>query len=261
MIRTILGFLALFSYLIISKQLKPWIQVIKTHFWTLLCLGVISYAVSYLLQYLGLSFTTATRQAIMSNTQTFWVVMINLIIFKRKPKPLFILGAVLAFFGVFLVVYDNSSAGSNGYLIGDIISLISFISWGAYTAFSKHISTQEPPLFVTTSIILFATIFLTPLSFGLGAYQELIQLTGIQWLIMIYMGCICVGITFLLWANALADKEIPSENIAIITMLNPIVGIMFAAIILGELISLQEFIGLCIVLFSVIIAEQSKKIK
>jgi drug/metabolite transporter (DMT)-like permease len=261
MIRTCFGFLSLFTYLILSKQVHSWIEIQKKHFVTLICLGIFSYAISYLLQYAGLALTTATSQAIMSNTQTFWVVIINFVIFKRKPKPIFLFGALLAFLGVFLVVYQDDITISTTTLIGNIISLVSFLSWGAYTAFSKKISTEESPLLVTTSIIFWAAVFLTPLSFAFNAYEQLAQLSSIQWIIILYLGCICVGVTFLCWAFALSDKEIPSENIAIITMLNPIVGIIFAAIILGEQISLQEFIGLCIVLVSVFIAENSKKIK
>jgi drug/metabolite transporter (DMT)-like permease len=254
-IRTVFGFFSLFAYLAITHQIGPWILIVKQYWKKLVLLGAIGYALSYVLQYWGISHTTATNQSIISNTQTFWVVFLNFLVFKRKPKAIFMVGAILAFFGVTLVIFDGGWTLSNTTLFGDIISLAAFLCWGIYTAFTKPLTSKEHPLLITTGIIFFAMIFIVPLSLGLGGWNRMVLLTPEQWGIMVYLGVFCVGFAFLMWGIALSDPTVNSEYIAIFTILNPIIAIITAIILLGEVITLQIFIGIIIVLSGLLIAE------
>jgi drug/metabolite transporter (DMT)-like permease len=260
-IRSLLGFVILFLFLAIKGEIKAWLKVLKKHFPNFLIIGAGLYSFAYIVQYWGISSTFAMNQAIISNTQTFWVVIINLIVFKKKPKPRFVLGAILAFVGVLFVLMNDQFQLSTDTLKGDIISIFAFILWGAYTAFSKPISTKEKPFYVTTSIIFCANLLLIPLSIGLGGIEETSLLTVEQWGIMFYLGFFCIGLTFILWTSALSEKTVPSENIALLSMLNPVVGIITAILLLSEVFTSQIIIGTLIIFIGLLISESNPKQK
>ena len=258
-IRSVLGFGSLLIYLVLSRQIRLFLQVFRKHIWAFLIIGSIFYTGAYVVQYWGISHTTATHQAIISETQTFWVVLINLFIFKQKPRKIFILGAFLAFIGVVLVATNDDFSVSPDTITGDTISIFAFILWGAYTAFSKPLTGQERPIFVTIATIFWGTVFIVPISLILGGVSEMSQLSGDQWAIMVYLGIICVGLTFVLWNYALSNKEVPSENISLFTMLTPIIGITTSYLWLGETITPRIIVGCAIILLALFLAEYPEK--
>lgn len=253
-IRTVFGAGILILFILIRHEFHFFMEVFHRRFFILLAIGMILYSGAYVVQYWGLSYTYAIHQTIMANTQTFWVVVFNFLIFKRKSSRSFLLGAIISFIGVLFVIINENIEFSSATLRGDLISLVAFILWGGYTAFSKPISTQENPLYVTTGFILCAAILLVPLSFLLNGPAEMILLSYSQWGIMVYLGVFCVAITFILWNYALSNKNLDSENIAIINMAQPIVGIITSIIILGEILTVQAMIGFIIVLSGMIVA-------
>lgn len=253
-IRTFLGGLALLLYIITKGEFQAFKTMVSQHIGTFLSLGAGLYSLAYVFQYWGLMYTSSINQSILSNTQTFWVVVFNLFIFKHRPNKIFLVGAIISFTGVFFIIFQDGISASSATFLGDVISLVAFLFWGSYTAMSKPISMKENPLHVTTAIICFASAFLIPISLIFGSGKEMLQLTGSQWGLMFYLGIGCVAITFLCWSVALSNKEIPSENIAIISMLNPVVGIITSIWLLGEILTVSTVIGCIIVFCGLIIA-------
>jgi len=267
-IRLMLGTTAIFLYLIISRQLKRWAKIFWENIKMLAITGIFFLGGSYILQYLGIAYTRAVNQAIISNTQTFWLILFNFLIFKRKPDKKFIPSAFLAFTGVILIILNDEFKISTETILGDIISVFAFISWGLYSLFAKILNTNEKSIFITSSLLLFAMISILPISLFVGLPTQLINLPHNLWPVMLYLGIIAMGVTFLLWNNALSNKEIKTENIVIITMLNPVVGIITSVILLGEEFTFRTFLGTLLVLFAVFIVNynfksnnKSKKIK
>jgi drug/metabolite transporter (DMT)-like permease len=254
-IRSVLGLGSLLLFLALSKQIQAFKIVFVKHFWSFLMIGAIFYTGAYVVQYWGISYTTATHQAIISETQTFWVVLINFVYFKQKPRKIFLLGALLAFIGVVLVATNDDFSLSPDTITGDIISIFAFILWGAYTAFCKPLTNEERPIFVTIATIFWGTVVIVPIAFLFGGISESAQLSGIEWVIMVYLGIVCIGLTFVLWNFALSNKNVPSENISLFTMLTPIIGITTSYFWLGEEITPRIIIGCAIILLALFLAE------
>lgn len=260
-IRSFFGVLAIFSYIVITHQLKEWYNVFKRNLSSFILIGVLFYVIPFLLQFWSLGLTTPINQSILSNTQIFWVVIFNSIFFKQKPKLRFLIGLVLTIFGVLILLIDGNLGFSSSTLLGDLFSLISFILWGGYTAFIKPISMKEKPIHITFSIILIGALIYIPLSFFTDVSQEISQLNWGQWLNLFYLGFFCIGITYLLWNSALANKEIRSENIAILTLISPVVAVISSIILVDGVLTIKILIGFIIIAVGFIISEYpSKKI-
>ena len=258
-IRTLFGVLFILLYIIFTGQSKKFLKVLKKYIKRFLFTGMILYSFAYIIQYYGITKTTATNQAIIGQTQTFWVVILNFIFLKKKPTKFFFAGLFLAFSGVTLVILREGQELYGGHLVGDLLSILAFAIWGSYTFSTKQISDSEKSLYVTASILLCAICFLFPLSLSLGLVEEASDLSAAQWGLLVYLGVACVGLAFILWTFALSNKNIGSEKIAILTMLQPVVGIITGAIVLDEKITLQVIFGLLLVLSGLYLANLKKE--
>jgi drug/metabolite transporter (DMT)-like permease len=248
-IRTVFGFVSLFTYLILSHKLSDFIEFFKKYYKKAFIISLGLYVLTYIIQYWAISFTSATHQTIIGSTQTYWVILFNLLFLKQKPKKTFFMGALLATLGVIIVILskDASSAGSNP-LLGDLFSIVAFALWGGYTFVMKRVFRDEPPLLSTVAIIFCATIVLIPLSLAFNIQEQIIKLNYEQWGYLIWLGVASIGLAFLCYTYALTSKKLGAENIAILNMLQPIIGIITSVIILKEIITWNIIIGLILVL-------------
>jgi len=255
-LQTFIGTIFLFVLLGIKGELKAWFAVLRRNNWKYLLIGICCYSGAYLVQYWGLSLTTAINQSVISNTQTFWVLAFNVWVFKSRPSRIFIGGSFLAFFGVVVLLSTpgNFFSFSTATIIGDLISILAFVLWGAYTSFSQPLSVKEPPIHVIASIFFWGNLVLVPFLFLFGGWSQIEQVTLIQWGIMVYLGIGCASLVLILWAIGLSNPAIPSEKISLITMLTPLVGIITSVLLLGETLTPNAILGCTIILGGMFIA-------
>ncbi len=258
-LRMAFALLFCFGYLFVTHQIKEWFSMFKRNIWALAGLGIALYATSYIVQCFGMGHTSAISQTIMSNTTTFFVVFFNFILYKHKPTKLFVVSMITGFLGVLLIMLTDNLQISSTTIYGDLLTLLSFFLWALFLVFNRAITTREKPLFVTVSVFIWACVFLVPLSFGFGMAEQITLLSILDWGIIAYLGIICSGVTILLYTIALSNKEIPSENLAIISFLIPVVGITTSILVLGEELNWRIIVGCIIVLASVFIIEAKKK--
>lgn len=255
-LRMSFAFGALLVYLLVTKQVKLWLKYLKEHFWLLFLLGMGLYNLSYVIQYFGVRFTTATNQTIISNTTTFFVVIFNYLWFRHKPSKLFVVNMMVGFAGVSLIILNDEFHINSDTLLGDVITLLAFIIWALYVVMNRHLTSDVPPLFVTVSVFFFTCLFLIPTSFFFNITNEISLLDLGEWGILAYLGIICSGISTLMYTLALANTDIPSENLALIGFLLPVVGILVSILLLGEPLSWRIIVGCGVVLISVFLVEK-----
>jgi drug/metabolite transporter (DMT)-like permease len=259
--RTIIGIITLFLIVFVSKNTSSWLSDFKKNFPKYLAVGVIFYAVSFLLEYWSLSLTRSSNQAILSNTLVIWVVIINLIFFKSRPTKIFLLGLVAAIIGVLLILITDELNFSSETIVGDLGSLIAYVFWGAYSALMAKINTKTEPLFSTLSIFITSLFLVLPITIFSGGITEISNLLLLDWGVLLYLGILCSGIAFWLYNRALSNKNISSEYIAIYSLLNPIIGVLMGILLHGDPLPIRKIIGICLILGSIIVVNRSTSVK
>jgi len=255
--RTLIGTVTLFLLIFFSGKLKEWLLDFKKNLWKYLIMGICVYSLAFLMEYWALSYTKASNQAILSNTMVIWVVIINFLVFHHKPKKIFLVGMLLAIIGAMLIMLSEDLTFSGEYILGDIGTLIAYLIWGFYSAFMAKINVNSNSLFATLSTFLWASIFLVPLSLINGSYQEICDLSLIQWGAALYLGIICGGIAFWLYNLGLSNKNISSEYIAFFSLLNPIIGVFSGMILLQEEITPRAIIGILFIISAIFITNKT----
>ncbi|MHA1372105.1 MAG: DMT family transporter, partial [Promethearchaeota archaeon] len=253
---------------IISLSLKKKIGMIKPmlrrHYKSLIFIGTVCFGLAYIMQYTALPLTTTINQAILLNLQVFFVILINKLHFKQKTSWHIIIGVIIAFIGVIFINIKNDLSYSFSTIWGDLLTIVSCIFWGFFTALSKPICDQEEndPLVFNTIIIFIAIITLVPIgAISPTGFIKLQFLNPLDWFGVIWLGVACIGITYVVWFGALKETD-NSAKVAAFVYLEPVFAGIF--VFIGRILGfwdLQDFftwfslIGMILCILGVSIAQ------
>ncbi len=258
--RVFWGTLMLAILLVASRKMGEVKNIFKNNYKKILFLGIFCFSSAYIVQYTALVRSTAINQSILLNLQTFAVIILSVIFFKNRVKPLFIFAACLAFIGFLFIMSKNGSLVvqfNEETIDGDLLSLLAAFLWGAFITWSKDLASKEPPLLVAFCIEITALIFLTPIALLQGFTAQVALMSIPQFLILMYLGVFCIGIAYFFYYHALSDPDLKPEHAAITSFLQPIVGITTSIMWLGESLYLNTIIGCIIIIFSLYIAHKT----
>jgi drug/metabolite transporter (DMT)-like permease len=252
-IQTLIGAIAIFIIILVSKQLKEWFLEFKKNFWKYMGIGITLYAAAFYIEYWSLGHTKASNQAILSNTAVIWMVILNMVVYKQKPSKKLLLGIGISIIGIILILFSEEISFSSGNLVGNLGTLLAYLIWGIYTLIQKKMSEKTNPLYSTLSTLIGASFILIPMSIVEGSFGTLLDLSGKQWVIVSYLGIFCVGVAFWLYNVALSNPRINTNYITSFSLLNPIIGVIMGWLLLEEDLSLREFVGVVFILAALLI--------
>ena len=234
----------------------------------------LSWELLYKLRWIGLIgalnpiFIFLALQHIPSNiTALFYAIIpglsvLYLMYFKQVRTTLVQVGGfVLGLIGVGIVsLYTATSTdGSNPYL-GILLATVSVLAFFAYGIMSKEELRKER--ISGTALAFYFAVITTVISIPFAAVETVQRPwfdTVALWplLATLYLGFVGTGAQYLLYQRALKVMEAAQANIFI--YLQPIVTVILAALVVGEAITWQIFIGGVIVLFGARLALSKPK--
>lgn len=179
------------------------------------------------------------------------VMILSPLIFKEKltiPK-LVGFGVVLA--GIFLV--NGTAAGENtntwGLFCG-AMSAIAYFFMVTLNKQSKHITGME------NSVIQLIVSFLTVAVFMLIKQGIIIHVPENEWFWVLVLGIVNTGIGCYLYFSPLS--KLPVQTVAVCGYLEPLSAVVFAAILLGEKMTLIQIVGAACIIGGAMIGELVK---
>ncbi len=223
---------------------------------SIVALGIIN-GVSYLLQYVGLNYTAASKASLLVNLTAVWVAMLSWLILKDRFGNKKLLGIVISILGVFLVTTNlNLSELVKGGLLGDVLVLFSGIGWSFFIVYSKKFIDDAKDSFQFTSWVLFITVLplipFVPLSSSMP-----LNLPVEAWIAIAYTAVFCWIVPYYLWLKGL--KHISPVTSAIVLLTEPIVAVIMSYFILGEGFTLISGVGAFLILMAIILVSPNNK--
>ena len=216
----------------------------------------------FLLQYLGMQYTTASKAAFFVNFGFIFVAILSYFFLQEAFGKWKFFGLGMAFLGVFLLSTGGDVASwRQGNPAGDGMVLAAGLLWAVYMVLTKK-TLMEPNIRVAplTAAVMFTSSmwFLLPvLIWGRLAFAGTV--TG--WAILVYCAVFCTVIPALLWAKALRSM-MPTVS-AVILLAEPVFASIIAFIVLGERFAPVEIIGALMILaamFLVSFGEEKKEL-
>jgi drug/metabolite transporter (DMT)-like permease len=210
--------------------------------------AVVGVSINQLCFTFGLSETTASNSALLVGTTPIWatalVVLVGLEVVTRRQWAL--VGTGMA--GVAIIVLAGS-AGGEGSLLGDLLSLGVAISWGAYTVMVRPLMHRYSATQVSAFMMVVGTAALLPFALPDLLRFDLATVSPAGWAGLLYASLLSVTLTNVLYFGAI--HRLGATRAALYGYLEPFLGVLIAVVALGESVLVLQLVGGAIVVASV----------
>ncbi|MCZ4274077.1 DMT family transporter [Maritalea porphyrae] len=216
--------------------------------WQLIGLLIIAFFFGSWLQQIGLLTASVTNTGFLTGFYVFFVPILMVVFTKAKLHNLIWVAAALAFSGLFLL----SGGKIENFVIGDYYVFASSFFWAMYVFFlgTTAQTTQRP---ITVSAIIFLIGGSICAAGALGTETVTIEAIQIGWVEILYTGILSTAIGFTL--HTVSQQHVPTANAALILSMESLFAAIGAAIILGERLSSNGYLGIVLIFSAIVLAE------
>ncbi len=216
----------------------------------ILFLGCIN-GIAYLLQYIGMSYTSASKSSLLVNLTVVWVALLSPILLKEKLGRKKLTGVILSLLGILFVTtnLDFQSFGI-GNIMGDFIVIAAGMIWALFILYNKPLVNETKNLAMSLSWLLFFTIFplipVVPFS-----ANNFLTLPWEAWGAIMYTAIFCWNIPYYIWSKGL--RKISPITSTVILLNEIIVSVIISTIFLGESLTIVTGIGAFFIIIAIIL--------
>ena len=214
-------------------------------------------AAGFILQYVGLVYTTASKTALLVDINVVAVAIISYFAFRERLSRFQVVGVVLGSLGVVLVTSDEGLSFSSSELLGDILAFLAGWSWAFFIVLSKKTLARRTAVEISSGAIASCTVFLAPLVAYLvltGNADTTIGENG--WLAAAYLGILCTSVATLLWAMGL--EGVSATASATIMLVEVVTALLIAFTLLDETLRFTAAVGAVCVLTAIYLVSASE---
>jgi len=225
----------LFLLLYMKKDIK---LKEKKHYFYLIIMGTVL-AIHWTTFFQSIQVSTVAIGLLAFSAFPVFVTFLEPYFFKEQIKLSSIVVAIITFLGVVLVIprFDLGNSVAQGVLWG----LVSGFTYAILSILNKKYVKEYSSAVIAFYEQFIAAIILIPFYF---LQKPVFQVSDI--LLLALLGVVFTGISHLLFINGL--KNIKAQTAGIISSLEPVYGIIFAAFLLSEIPSLREVLGGMVIL-------------
>jgi RarD protein len=250
-LRGIIGSLFLIGASFLVKQ-KLIFKAIKENSVFLLLSGA-AIGTNWILLFQSYKYTTISNATLSYYFAPIFVMILAPFVLKEKLTPLKTGCIITAMIGLFLVVNTGGGAsGTYNHPVGILYGLSAAALYASVilmNKFIKNLSGFETTLvqLMVAAIVLFPYVLLKDHLNFLGVNSHSI-------IFILILGIIHTGIAYFLYFTSF--KELKGQTIAVLSFIDPISAVVFAAIFLRESMSFIQIIGGLLILGSTFLSER-----
>lgn len=238
---------ALLRFSLVSIIMLVWLTITKKINFNfkkkrlIILLGLIN-GLAYLLQFLGMTNTSASKASLLVNLSAVWVTLFSAILLREKINRRKVVAVVLSVFGIFLVTTNlDLTILTQGKIFGDLTVIGAGIVWALFIIYNKQlVIAKEDSLVESTTWISLLTV-MPILMFAPFSGQRISALTFEAWIAIIYTATICWIIPYYLWTRGL--KTISAITSAIILLNEILVATIISIVFLKEVMTTTFIAG------------------
>lgn len=239
--------LLFYRYLIVVVVLIPLIRKTekfdfptKANILPIAGMALFNVLVMNLLMFEAYKTTTGTNISVISALNPLTISFWSFLILKVRFKPVQIVGAIIAFFGVVLMVFKGNVEALLGldFHTGDLLMILAVFSFGLSAICSRYATKTISPLNALFYSSIIALVLLLP--FGAA------QLQWPEWNTKLALLVLLVGVLSTAaaqWLFNISIKKIGPADSGIIINFNPVFGMLISFIFLNETPGWGQLLG------------------
>ena len=221
--------------------------------------GICGTTIYQFLENTAISLTQASNVSIIVSVAPLFTGIAAWVVFKEKIKKSFVVGFVLAIFGIVLINF-NGSVVLKLNPAGDLLAFGAALMWAIYTTLVKIINERnESVLGATRHIFFYGVLFIIPImsvnGFNVSAFTALLNTKII--LNIAFLGILASAVCFVTWNFAV--KQLGVVKASVYIYLIPVITLIFSIFVLREKIGVIGIFGMLLVFLGLIISEYKRK--
>jgi len=207
-------------------------------------------AVGFVMQYVGLTITTASKTALLVDINVVAVAIISYFAFRERLGRSQIVGVVIGMLGVFFLTLNKDLVFDSEQLIGDVIVYVAGWSWAFFIILTKKLLDKHNGIEISSAAIATCMAWLTiPTVYLLVTGGGDFSVEPLGWVAIAYLGLFCTSIATLLWALGL--EGVSGTESATIMLIEVVTALILAIGLLGESMSLAATFGGALVMLAI----------
>jgi drug/metabolite transporter (DMT)-like permease len=212
-------------------------------------LGVL-FSLEFILAGEALLHTTAAHTVVFMYTAPIFTALGLQFIPEERLTRLQWLGIAVAFLGIVVAFLQFRYRSLADLLTGDLLALIAGMSWGVSTVVLRRGRIGGA---ATTKTVLYqvATAALLLTAFAAATGQTRLVLTPMTLLSLVFQTLVIAIASYLVWFWLL--RHYLTSRLMLLSLLTPLFGVLFGAVLLGDPIELRFAFGALLVLAGVLI--------
>ncbi len=221
-------------------------------------LGLVGITLYNILFMYGLQYTTASNSALFIATSPLFAAITQAVAKKERMTMRSGLGFALSTLGAVLIIRGRTGGLSvtwqNAW--GDLLTLCAAFSWALYTMMARPLLEKHSPLAITAYAMAAGAVLLLPFGFHQLVNQSWSAVSAPSWAALGFGAFFAGGVAYTLWYQGV--KRIGVTKTIIYHYLMPFTAVVFAALFLGERITVLQIAGGAAVLIGVAMVQRSR---
>lgn len=257
---TLAGILVVLGMSLVSR--RPYLP--KREDWgAIWLLSLFQTILQYIFFYIGLAHTSGVMSSIIEATNSFFVVLLAVFLFRdEKLTVRKVLGCLIGFLGVVLV--DVSGSATKGLVFtfaGEGLILISTLCAATSSNLAKRLSRKHDPVLLSAWQFVVGGLVMLAIGGLMGGHVAPADTANPApaFALLLYLAFISAA-AYSLWSMALACN--PVSRVAVFGFMNPVFGVILSAILLNEASVLDPIVAvvaLAMVSIGIIIVNRPEK--
>ncbi|MDX9753476.1 MAG: DMT family transporter [bacterium] len=247
--RTTLGWLFLLPFFLMYRGSQRWTPAK----WRLgLMVGMVSAPLAMMAELTGTHFSTASNASLILSIESLVAMVLSVWLLKEQPTRRMVAGLFIACMGMWFVLSRHISHVEFHFgsaLFGDFLLFCAVFAWSFYTVLGKPLTEDVNPIYSVFFVLVFASITLGSISLVQGTWGEFPKISLQAWKGIVFLGVIGTGLPQLLYFQAL--KRLMASTVSLSLTFQPVCGVFFAFLLLGEILSLSQAVGAVLVVFGI----------
>ncbi len=234
--RAILAALLIAIFLLCTKS-KISFAGIKKEVPLLLASGV-AMGINWILLFEAYKYTTVSVATLSYYFAPIIVTMVCPILFKEKLTGKQLICFVMSTIGLVLITGIGDVTGQS-HLKGILFGLGAAVFYATVILLNKFIKNVQG---IHRTFLQFLAAIVTLIPYvALTGGVTLGGMTGIGWVSLLIVGFLHTGVTYCMYFSSM--KELPGQQVAILSYIDPLVAVVISVTFLGEAMSMWQTIG------------------
>ena len=209
-------------------------------------------AFAWITLFIGFMNTDISIAVIVYNMCPVYVLLFAPIILKEKLRRIHVITVLIAFVGLFLIVFSSIDL-SQAKLSGVLFAALSGVIYAVIVIINRKAKTSMSATSITFIQMVFVIITLLPIILVQDLFVELYTLDTTAINLVLILGIVHTGLAYAVYFSTY--KVLPAVTIGILSYIDPTSSMFFAVLILGETLTIYHVLGGILILGSTLYCE------